>query len=175
MSVRPATDAESNIVFGFFEEFASGSSQELFDEQDLWIVENDKGGRVVTVASMDLPDLPASVIAQSDHIGMRIGNLEGLDFHLDIQGASLLATVSRSKSVRVNEQAARMFLYGHDILGGSVLMWPRGLDRGDACIVVNARWEALGIGEAIYRTKGERPAVTPIHDLGTYLRDQVGE
>ncbi len=171
MIVRRATESETKRVLGFFEEFQAGASKELFDEQDVWIVD-DEDQLTVTVATMDLAGLPPEVIESSNHIGLRIGTLEGQDFHIDLQGATLLASVSRSISVRVNEQAARMFLYGKDVLGNSVLFWPPGVKRGDACIVVNARWEAIGIGEAIGRTKGERPAVLPIHDLGTYLRDQ---
>lgn len=171
--IRPADDGEARTVFAFFEEFAPGSSKDLFDDFDVWIVE-DEGTDVVTVATMDLAELPAEIIEHGDHVGLRIGTFEHGDFHLDLQGATLLAGVTRSLSLRVNEQAARMWLYGHDILGDSVLQWPKGIGIGDACIVVNARWEAIGIGESLGRSKGQRPVVTPIHDLGTYLRDQSG-
>jgi len=173
MTVRIATDSESRTVFGFFEEVAPGSTKELFDDSDVWIVDQDDGGRVAAIATMDLASLPNDVIATGDHVGLRIGSLEGNDFHLDLQGAVLLASVSRELSVRVNEQAARMWSYGKDILGDSVLWWPKSLRPGDACIVVNARWEAIGIGRIIGRGKGQtRPVVSPVHDIGTYLRDQ---
>lgn len=173
--IRPADDSESRKVFSFFEEFASGSSQELFDEFDIWVVEEDNALGVLMI-TMDMRDMPIDVLRAAEHGGMRIGTLEGDDFHLDLQGAMLLASVSRDMSVRVNEQAARMYLYGKDVLGESVLSWPRGLGTGDACIVVNPRWEALGIGEIVMRgAKGQRPAVSPVHDLGTYLRDQGAE
>ncbi len=168
---RLADKGEAQTVFAFYEEFAPGSSQELFDDADVWIVDDD-GTDVVTVASLDLTTLPPEVLDQLDHIGLRIGTFEDGDFHLDLQGATLLAGVTRDLSLRVNEQAARMWLYGKDILGDSVLQWPKGVRVGDACIVVNARWEAIGIGESLGRSRGQRAVVRPIHDLGTYLRDQ---
>lgn len=174
MIVRPADKGEANTVFGFFEEFAPGATQDLFEDSDIWIVEDDSMS-VVAIASMDLAGLPDEVVAAGDHIGLRIGTLEGADFHLDLQGARMLASVSRKMSVRVNEQAARMWQYGKDILGDSVLWWPPSIGIGDACIVVNARWESIGIGEVIGKGKGERPVVSPLHDLGTYLRDQGGD
>lgn len=173
MTVRRATATEANTVFGFFEEMAAGATQDIFGTSDIWVVEDD--GMVVTMASVDLADLPEDVVAVADHIGLRIGTMEGMDFHLDLQGAVLLATVSRSMTVRVSEQAARMWLYGKDILGDSVLSWPKKVGPGDACIVVNPRWEAIGIGEVLEKGKGQRPVIRPVHDLGTYLRDQGGD
>lgn len=175
MTVRIATSDESRRVFAFFEEFSEGSSQDLFADQDVWIHETD-GDWGVCIASMDLADLPEDVVATADHVGLRIGTLEGEDFHLDLQGALMLGSVSRDISVRVNEKASRMFLYGKDVLGESVVSWPRGVGTGDACIVVNPRWEAIGIGVVAARgAKGMHPAINPVHDLGTYLRDQGAE
>ncbi len=171
MTIRAATDEETLDITGFFEGIEHGSSQTLFAEHDFWIVDRD-GERTVTAASMDLAELPIEVLAGSDHIGLRIGTLEDDGFRMDLQAAVLLSEVSRRQTVRVNEHAARLFLYGKQILGSSVLSHAQGVRYGDACIVVNPRWEALGIGEVIGPFRGKGPAVDPIYDLGTYLRDQ---
>lgn len=171
MSIRAADDDQTRLVTGFFEEMAPGSSAELFEDHDFWIVDRD-GTDVVCAASMDLAELPIEILQDSDHIGLRLGTIEGDDFHMDLQAAVLLSSVARAQYVRVSEHAARMFVYGKDILGSSVVSYARGLRNGDACIVVNPRWEALGIGEVVGAFKGKFPAVEPIADLGTYLRDQ---
>jgi ribosome biogenesis protein Nip4 len=79
---------------------------------------------------------------------------------------------TRRQTVRVSEQATRVFLYGKPILGDSVKSFDPRLNPGDVCIVSNPRWEAIGLGEVMGRFKGDRPAVRAVHDLGTYLRDQ---
>lgn len=169
--IRAADDAETRAITGFFEEIAPGSSAELWEDHDFWIVDRDDE-RVVCAASMDLAELPIEVLQDADHIGLRVGTMEDDGFRMDLQAAVLLAGESRNQTVRVSEHASRLFLYGKDVLGSSVVSWSRGMRNGDACIVVNPRWEALGIGEIVGPFKGKGPAVRPLHDLGTYLRDQ---
>lgn len=168
--IRAADDGETRAITGFFEEISPGSST-LFEDHDFWIVERDDE-HVVCAASIDVVDLPIEVLQGADHIGLRIGTLEDDGFRMDIQAAVLLAGASRSQTVRVSEHASRLFLYGKDVLGSSVVSWSRSIRTGDACIVVNPRWEALGIGEVVGPFKGKGPAVQSLHDLGTYLRDQ---
>ena len=72
--------------------------------------------------------------------------LTGCAVAASIQGAVLAARHTKSQTVRLTEHAARLFLYGRNVLGDSVLWADRTLARGDACIVCNARGEALGLG-----------------------------
>lgn len=169
--IRAADDDETRAITGVFEEISAGSSQELWADHDFWIHQTDDE-MVVTAATIDLAELPIELIRGADHIGLRIGTLEDDGFRMDLQAAVLLSTVSREQAVRVSEHAARLFIYGKDILGISVVSYARGLKPGDACIVVNPRWECLGLGRVVGNFKGKGPSVEPIHDLGTYLRDQ---
>ena len=94
------------------------------------------------------------------------------DEAFDLQGAVRWAAQTDKQTVRVSEKATRLWLYGRNILGISVERYSHGLGRGDGCIVVNPRGEALGIGQVVGGFKGKGEAVEAVHDLGQYLRDQ---
>lgn len=103
--------------------------------------------------------------------GLQVGVLAD-GFALDLQGAVVMARETRRQAIRVNEKATRLFLYGRDILGTSILEFDPSLQRGDHCIVTNPRREALGIGRVVGNFKAPRSAVEAVHDLGSYLRDE---
>ncbi len=132
--------------------------------------------RTLCLATRELLQLPLELLLDAEHAGLPVGELEadGQDtwFTLDLQGATRLAALTRAQTVRVRERAAHLFLYGRDILGESVLWYDGRLKPGDACVVCSPRGEALGIGAVVGRFKGQRSAVRPLHDLGSYLRDE---
>ena len=169
--MRQATLEEETLVLGFFEAMEKGLASRMMGLNDLAVVERD-GHRFIALVGSSLHGLSPGLLANSDAAGLPIGTLEGGSFHLDLQGAVLLARKTERQTVRVTEHAARLFLYGRNILGDSVERHDPRLERDDACIVTNPRGEAMGIGLVVGPFKGGRECVTPIVDLGTYLRDQ---
>lgn len=171
MTVRYADPEEVDAVVGFLEGVARRLAQRVIGDRAIGVLDERDPPRVVLL-SPGLDRLPTDLVADSHAGGLPIGTLEDGVFRLDLQGAVLLARHTEVQGVRVREKAARLFLYGRDILGDSVLRADRRLQNGDACVVLNPRGEALGIGEVVGGFKGLRPAVRPLHDLGVYLREQ---
>lgn len=171
--MRPASVDEEQAVLGFFEGLETGLSARLLGSHVVAVVERDgiPFACMATPEALALPEELRSGVAAG---GLVLGTLED-GFHLDLQGAVLAARHTKSQTVRVTEHATRLFLYGRNVLGDSIEWADRSLERGDACIVCNARGEALGLGTVVGNLKGPREAVRPIHDLGTYLRDQDDE
>ncbi|MES2154972.1 MAG: hypothetical protein V4510_07540 [bacterium] len=169
--MRPATQAETDAAIAFLESVDEGLAAKVMGVQRLAVCDRD-GGAYACLVSPDVLELPAALRDTAGAAGLPIGTLEGTDFHLDLQGAVLMARHTKSQTVRVTEHASRLFLYGRNILGESVEWHDASLEAGAACIVTNPRGEAVGIGVVVGSFKGPREAVRPVHDLGTYLRDQ---
>lgn len=173
MSLRAMTVEEKQAVLGFLESLETGLSARVVGRYALALVERD-GIPFACLVTPEVLALPPELLADAEAGGLVLGTLED-GFHLDLQGAVLVAAQTKAQTLRVTEHAARLFLYGRNVLGDSVEWADRSLERGDACIVCNARGEALGLGTVVGTLKGPREAVRPIHDLGTYLRDQDDE
>lgn len=171
--MRAASADEEQAIRGFFEGLETGLSARMLGSHVLAVVERD-GIPFACMVTPDLLELPGAVRTGEESAGLVLGTIED-GFHLDLQGAVLAAKHTKSQTVRVNEHASRLFLYGRNVLGDSIDWADRSLERGDACIVCNTRGEALGIGTVVGNLKGAREAIRPIHDLGTYLRDQDDE
>ena len=169
--IRNTTHDEATEVLAFFEGMETGLSARIGGEYDLIVVQRD-GIPFAAMATHQLLQLPKEVIAGAHTAGLPLGVLEDGSFHLDLQGAVLAARHSKAQTIRVTEHAARLFLYGRNVLSESVDWADPKLDKGDACIVCNPRGEAMGIGVVVGNFKGTGEAVRPVHDLGTYLRDQ---
>ena len=169
--MRPASPEEEEAVLGFFEGMDPSVFGRVAGAHRLAVVERDGVPFVVLATDLALR-LPQALLDGVDAAGLPIGTLEDGEFHLDLQGAVLAARHTKSQQVRVNEHAARLFLYGRNILASSVEQADPTLEKGDACIVTNPRGEAVGIGVVVGSLKGMREAVRPVMDLGTYLRDQ---
>ena len=170
-SIRNTTDDEATEVLAFFESMETGLSARVGGEHDLIITERD-GVPFACIATHQLLQLPKELIQGAASAGLPIGVVEDGRFHLDLQGAYLSSVHSKAQTLRVTEHAARLFLYGRNVLAESVDWADPSLDKGDACIVCNPRGEAMGIGTVVGSLKGKGEAVHPVHDLGTYLRDQ---
>lgn len=168
--MRVATADEEQAVLGFFEGVEAGLSVRVLGRHAVAVVERD-GIPFAVAVTPELLALPAALREGAQSGGLVLGTLED-GFHLDLQGAVLMSRHTKSQTVRLTEHAARLVLYGRNVLGDSILWADRGLEKGDACIVCNARGEALALGQVVGALKGPREAVKPIHDLGTYLRDQ---
>lgn len=169
--MRAATAAECDAAVAFFESVEEGLAAKVMGVARLVVCDRD-GSAFVCLASPDMLTLSAELRDGANAAGLPIGTLEAGEFHLDLQGAVLMAQHTKGQTVRVTEHAARLFLYGRNILGDSIEWHDTTLEQGAACIVTNPRGEAVGIGVVVGSFKGAREAVRPVHDLGTYLRDQ---
>ncbi len=177
--IRGPEGFEEAAVRGFLDGVEDNLDDKFLGRLELVVEESDDPDsprRVVCVASPELLKLPLELLLDAEHAGLPVGELEQDNqdtwFTLDLQGATLLAAQTRAQTVRVKERSAHLFLYGRDILGDSVLWYDGRLKAGDACVVCSPRGEALGIGAVVGRFKGQRSAVRPLHDLGSYLRDE---
>lgn len=168
--MRAATVEEEQAVLGFFEAMETGLAPRVVGRHAIAVVERD-GIPFAVLVTPEMLSLPEELRADAASAGLVIGTIED-GFHLDIQGAVLVAQHTKSQTLRLTEHAARLFLYGRNVLGDSIIWADRTLAKGDACIVCNGRGEAMGLGTVVGNLKGPREAVKPIHDLGTYLRDQ---
>lgn len=170
--IRLATASETHTILGAFESIEEGLSHELWADVE-FLLKEEEHYQVVLAASPDLADLPAELIVDADHAGLRIGTLhKDGNFALDLQGAIDIPQFTRSQCIKVNDLAAKSFLYGKHVLGQSIHNFDPRLNPGATCIVVNARWETLGLGTVVGRFKGPNPAIEPIIDLGIYLREE---
>lgn len=167
--MRWATDEEAKLIVRFFDGFEDALGSILVGDCEL-AVEDEDGS--VSLCSPDLRVLPDEFLEDTVHMGLRIGFLEYEGFTLDLQGAVLLGSLTRKQCIKVTDKASHLFQYGRAIFGDSIKGYDPRLNPGDACVVCNQRWEPIGLGRVLGRFKGQRPAVEPIHDLGTYLRDQ---
>ena len=168
--LRVATQDELSLVLDWFDEREAGSSTRIVGGDVLRILDRD-GNRLAILVSATATTLPPALLTNPDAVGLCIGALEGDAFHLDLQGAVRWAALTSAATVRVTEHAARLFLYGRDILQGSVSRFDERLRVGDPCIVTDPKGEAVGVGR-VGKLKEPGIAVYPVHDLGSYLRDQ---
>lgn len=170
--MRPASRDDATEVMAFYEGLDSGLWDRAAGRHALAVVERD-GIRFANLATPELLRLPPELVEGAEGGGLPLGVLEDGRFHLDLQGAVLAARHSKRQTVRVREHAARLFLYGRNVLGESIEWADPGLERGDACIVCNPRGEAMGIGMVVGSLTGGRgESIRPVHDLGAYLREQ---
>jgi NOL1/NOP2/fmu family ribosome biogenesis protein len=171
LSLRQASRDEETEVLAFFEGLEGGLADRVAGRNQVAVVERD-GIAFANLATPEVLALPPELVAGSEGGGLAIGVLEDDRFHLDLQGAVLAARHTKRQTIRVTEHAARLFLYGRNVLAESVDWADPGLEKGDACIVCNPRGEAMGLGIVHGSLKGKGEAVKPVQDLGTYLRDQ---
>src|SRR5205085_2427059 len=114
--MRAATPAEEAACVGFLESVDVGLAPEVMGIQRLAVCERD-GIAFACLASPEALALPGDLAATAEAGGLPIGTLEDGAFHLDLQGAVLIARHTRNQCVRVTEHAARLFLYGRNVLG----------------------------------------------------------
>lgn len=170
MALRAATQQETAAVLDWFDERQPGASTHLLGGEVLRIVD-DGGHRLAILSSQGLVGLPAQLLDGADSVGLCIGVLDDRGFHVDLQGAVRWAGLTPAGSVRVTEHAARLVLYGRDVLQESVSRFDDRLRPGDPAIITDPKGEAVGVGR-VGKLKEPGIAVYPVHDLGSYLRDQ---
>lgn len=169
--MKAAPRADEAPVLAFFEGLDQGLADRVAGRHRLCVVERD-GIRFANLVTPELLALPPALLEGAEGAGLPLGILEDGQFHLDLQGAVLAARHTKNQTLRVTEHAARLFLYGRNVLAESIDWADPSLGRGDACIVCNPRGEAMGLGIVAGSLKGRGEAVHPVQDLGTYLRDQ---
>lgn len=164
--MRPTTEAETRTVMDGLDTWGDGVGDRVVGDGTLWMDDDS-----VCLLGPDAARLPDAV-RDGAAGGLTIGAIQDDAFILGLQGAVLVAPHARRGVVRVTETASRLFLYHRRILGTSVLWADRKLRPGDGCIVASPRGEALGLGTVVGTLKGKREVIHPLHELGTYLRDQ---
>lgn len=168
--MRPATPAEEAAFHAALDGLERGLAARMVGDLALAITQRDHREWVALV-SPDVLRLPEALRERAS-AAVPIGTLDAEGFALGLQGAVLLARFTEKGTVRVNEKAARLFIYGRNILAQSVLRADHALRVGDHCVVCNPRNEGLGTGVVVGRFKGDGEAVHPLHDLGAYLREE---
>ncbi len=168
--MRRATQEEEGVVREMLEAIEKTLFRRFMGDRRLVCVDREDSVDVVLVdkAFFTLPE----EVREGSEGGLRIGTLQEEGFAFDLQGAVIFARETRRQTITVHEKVAHLFLYGRDVLSQSILAFDKSLKAGDHCIVLNPRHEALGIGLVVGRFKGSGRAVEPVHDLGSYLRDQ---
>jgi 60S ribosome subunit biogenesis protein NIP7 len=109
--------------------------------------------------------------------GLAIGELQK-QFMPSIAGADLFARYGKKNKfyIVVNEKAENLVLYGRDIIGESILDASEALHQNELVIVLNTRFEAIGIGRT--RFAGRllfqigKVTISNIADAGYYLREE---
>jgi ribosome biogenesis protein Nip4 len=148
---------------GLAERFLAGRELAVYAEN---------GVRRIGLTTARVLELPES-LRRGAACGLPVGEFgPDEDFRLDLQGAMEWARITQAQSVRAAEKASRLFLYGRNLLAGSILRHDPKLRPGDTCVVTNPRGEGLGLGVVVGKFKGTGEAVHPVHDLGRYLREQ---
>ena len=109
--------------------------------------------------------------------GLAIGELKK-QFMPSIAGADLFARYGKRNKfyVVVNKKAENLFLYGRDIMGESIVEASEALYQNEVVIVLNRRFEAIGIGRTRFAgrllfQKG-KVTISNIVDAGYYLREE---
>lgn len=155
--------------------------EDFFNSIEHNLAENVLGEHVLAMGGNYAPDAVCLLVPgvadqigfeTADHAGLRIGSLNGDHFGIDLQGALIMAPHTLRMRVQVRHKSAQAFLYGKAILGDGVKRHDKKLQPGDHCLVLDGHNDCLGIGEVIGKFKGLAPAIIPVHDLGTYLREQ---
>lgn len=171
MSVAPMPRGDETEVLAFYEGLDGGLADRIVGRGRLALVDRD-GIAFANLATPEALSLPGDLLDGAEAAGLPLGVLEDGRFHLDLQGAVLAARHTKRQTLRVTEHAARLFLYGRNVLAESIDWADPGLSKGDACIVCNPRGEAMGLGIVTGSLKGRGEAVRPVQDLGAYLREQ---
>lgn len=109
--------------------------------------------------------------------GLAIGELKK-KFMPSIAGADLFARWgSRNKFyIVVNDKAENLVLYGRDIMGGSIVEASEALHQNEVVIVLNTKFEAIGIGRTRFDGnllfQKDKVTISNIADAGYYLREE---
>lgn len=162
--MRPLEAHETQVVQRALDTWGAGVADAVVGRSELW-VDDDLVVRLVASGTV-----PADV-REGALGGLPIGALEDR-FVLGLQGAVLVTPHATRGRIRAADKGAAAWLYGRPLMAPQVMSYDYGLKPGDACIVTNARHEALGIGTVVGTFKGTREVVEPVHELGAYLRDE---
>lgn len=109
--------------------------------------------------------------------GLAIGELKK-QFMPSIAGADLFARWGKRNKfyIVVNEKAEYLVLYGRDIMGGSIVEASGALHQNELVIVLNTKFEAIGIGRTRFAGnllfQKDKVTISNIADAGYYLREE---
>ncbi|NOZ58651.1 MAG: hypothetical protein GXO66_03625 [Euryarchaeota archaeon] len=162
MKIAPASRSVARAVERGVAEYGA-SLRALLRGRVLLVASN--GRRAVSVAPRKVGQVLRKLKREPYCAGLEIGELRRGRFRLGLEGAYLIAGRAE-KYVRVNQKGEQLVLYGRDVFIGSVVEQGE-LNKGDPCLILNERGEALAIG----RVEGEGEVfVANLRDRGMYLR-----
>lgn len=172
--MRPVKDHERTLLSDAMNRFERGLLDRLLREMraEIWTDDARRPQPVYALASRLAQDL-----AQADteihplSAGLFLGELDKREVHYSLEGAYEIGRRTRSGQVVVTDKAAQLFLYGREVLAGSVLRFDSGARRGRVAFVANARGEVLGLAEVLQNLPGHGPVLRPLADRGWYLRE----
>jgi ribosome biogenesis protein Nip4 len=172
--MRPAPDAVVERMIAFAARHGNDRLVRELKEGEVKLIWVDhKRGTQLRAVSADLhrllsrcknDDLPTS-------IGEFWGTWEGDDWSPSLEAACRIGARKQSDRVIVNDQAAQLFQYGRDILGGSIIHRDDGLHRGDIVWVTDRDLNVLGLANIVDSWSARGPVLRPAIDLGWYLRE----
>jgi ribosome biogenesis protein Nip4 len=145
---------------------------EFFKGKSLMIQEN--GGKTVCLVPSELETI---MQMQPYLAGLAIGELKK-QFVPSMAGADLFARAGKRNEfyITVNENAEKLVLYGRDVMGESIVEASGMLDENELVIILNNRFEAIGIGRTRFAGRSllqkGRVTVTTVADAGYYLREE---
>lgn len=162
MRLRRISREELQIIRGLNQDFGADVEKALSGKTILIARERKE---VFAVNRMTLKVL-RRIKKEPYFAGLHIGEIKRNRFTLALEGASLLAPHAKKK-VYVSDEAEQLILYGRDVFQKSILRFERSLKRGDSCLILNKRGEALAIG----KFKSDGILVENVIDKGWYLRE----
>lgn len=163
MTTRVPTRDEVTLIR---REFGRWGAFEVVEDAEL--VMNDDRVAIVSPEAKEV-----ALASGANHAGIDIGEM-GRRFRLDLEGAALVAGVSRRNMVTVDDRGEGLALYGRDLFGTSILDVSPDIKANQEVIILNRFGEAIAIGRTRFDIGGlrqDRVTVDIVKDRGGYLRD----
>ena len=161
MKISRAGKGEERLIRRGVERYGA-SLEEVLRYRELLVARN--GRQVVSIAPRRVLETLRRMKREPYSAGLEIGEIKRGEFKLGLEGAYLISGRAE-KYVKVNEKGEQLVLYGRDVFIESVVEQGK-IDKGDPCIILNLRGEALAIG----RVAMHKVFVENLRDRGMYLR-----
>lgn len=136
----------------------------------VWV--DGKSGTELRAVSKHLASMLKTLAASPPtSLGEFWGTWKDDEWSPSLEGACRIGARKQTDRVIVNDTAAQLFLYGRDILGGSIIHHDDGLRRGMVAWVTDRHQNVLGLAEIVDNWNSRGPVMRPAIDLGWYLRE----
>ena len=157
MKVREINKRERGIIGKLNEEFGIDIFEILKGKKILIT-----GRREVSIIAPDAYKTLKAMKKDPYSAGLRLGKIKKEKFDIGLEGAAIIASLSKKK-VALNRKQEQVVLYGGDIRSKSAIK-KSGLGDGERCFLVNENGENIAIGRI------ENNSIVNVRDRGHYLR-----